>query len=101
MCTGRISPNFIIEAFSKGADGVLVAGCHPQDCHYRIGFDRVQKRVKALRELLLESGIDENRLRIISAGAPEAQILVDEIKDFIAILEQIGPSGTELMQAKT
>ncbi|HUY01634.1 MAG TPA: hydrogenase iron-sulfur subunit [Candidatus Deferrimicrobium sp.] len=100
MCTGRISPAFIIEAFSKGADGVLVAGCHPQDCHYRIGFDRAEKRVKALQELLNETGIDQKRLRITSAGAPEAQKIVDEITDFIAELEKLGPMGSEFMKTK-
>jgi heterodisulfide reductase subunit A len=98
MCTGRISPTFIIEAFSKGADGVLVAGCYPQDCHYRIGFDRAEKRVKALRELLADAGINQKRLRIISAGASEAQRLTNEITDFIDELEKLGPMGVELME---
>ena len=98
MCTGRISPTFIIEAFSKGADGVLVAGCHPQDCHYRIGFDRAEQRVKALHELLADAGINQKRLRIISVGAPEAPRLVNEITEFIDELEKLGPMGVELME---
>ncbi len=96
MCTGRISPQFVIEAFSKGADGVLVAGCHPQDCHYKIGFDRATNRVNALRELLHDYGINEKRLRIVSAGAPESQKIADEITDFVTELEKIGPSGAEI-----
>jgi heterodisulfide reductase subunit A len=98
MCTGRISPTFVLEAFSKGADGVLVAGCHLQDCHYRIGFDRAEHRVKALRELLQDAGINQQRLRIISVGAPEAQLLISEITDFITELEKIGPMGMELVE---
>lgn len=98
MCTGRINPTFIIEAFSRGVDGVLVAGCHPQDCYYRIGFDRTEKRVKAIRELLDDFGIDEKRLRITSAGASEAQKIVDEITDFVEVLEKLGPMGTELKE---
>ncbi len=100
MCTGRISPAFILEAFSKGADGVLVAGCHPQDCHYRIGFDRQEKRVKSLRELLTDAGINQQRLRIISAGTPEAQLLINELTAFIDELEKLGPMGIELMAEK-
>lgn len=96
MCTGRISPQFIIEAFAKGADGVLVAGCHPQDCHYKIGFDRAQNRVTALQELLDDYGINQDRLRVVSAGAPEGQKIADEITDFVNILEKLGPSGTEI-----
>ncbi|MBD3228581.1 MAG: hydrogenase iron-sulfur subunit [Candidatus Lokiarchaeota archaeon] len=96
MCTGRISPNFILEAFSKGADGVLVAGCHPQDCHYRIGFDRMEKRVKALWDLFEDFGIDKKRLRIVSAGAPEAQKIADEITDFVKEIEELGPIGMEI-----
>ncbi|MFX1293852.1 MAG: hydrogenase iron-sulfur subunit [Promethearchaeota archaeon] len=96
MCTGRINPAFILEAFSKGADGILVAGCHPQDCFYRIGFDRIKNRVRGLRELLTNVGINENRLRITSAGASEALKITDEINDFVNELEKLGPIGIEL-----
>ncbi|MHA1229820.1 MAG: hydrogenase iron-sulfur subunit [Candidatus Helarchaeota archaeon] len=98
MCTGRVSPAFILYALSKGADGVLIGGCHPQDCHYRIGFDRAEKRVKALWELLEDAGINKKRLRIVSAGASEAQKIVAEIKDFVKELEKIGTIGSELKE---
>lgn len=99
MCTGRINPNFVIEAFSKGADGVLVAGCPPQDCHYRIGFDRAEERVRALHQLMEAFGISKDRLRITSAGAPEAQKIVDEITQFKEHLETLGPVGIELYKS--
>jgi len=98
MCTGRVSPMFILYALAKGADGVLVAGCYPQDCHYRIGFDRAEKRVNALHDILTDFGIKQNRIRITSAGAPDSLKIVNEIKKFTEELEKIGPIGNELKE---
>jgi F420-non-reducing hydrogenase iron-sulfur subunit len=70
MCTGRIDPTFVLKAFQSGADGVLVAGCHPGDCHYSEGNYKTMRRVAVLRRLLSQMGIDDERFRLewVSAG---------------------------------
>jgi F420-non-reducing hydrogenase iron-sulfur subunit len=70
MCTGRIDPTFVLKAFESGADGVIVAGCHPGDCHYSEGNYKTMRRVAVLRRLLSQMGIDEERFRLewVSAG---------------------------------
>jgi F420-non-reducing hydrogenase iron-sulfur subunit len=73
MCSGRIEPSFILEAFRDGADGVLVAGCHlPSDCHYISGNFKALRRIMLLKKVLKEFGIESERLRIewISASSP-------------------------------
>ena len=64
MCTGRIDPTFVLKAFQSGADGVIVAGCHPGDCHYSEGNYKTLRRVAVLRRLLSQMGIDSERFRL-------------------------------------
>ncbi len=97
-CTGRINPQFIVHAFMKGVDGVLIAGCQPQDCHYRTGFHKASQRVSALKELLAAEGINPERLEILSASATEAQKIAEEITRFTKKVETLGPSGIEIMK---
>ncbi|MHA1264679.1 MAG: hydrogenase iron-sulfur subunit [Candidatus Helarchaeota archaeon] len=98
FCTGRINPQFIIQALLKGADGVFIAGCYEQDCHYRTGFLKASQRVAALRELLKAEGINPERLEIVSASATEAQKIVEKITQFTKKIEILGPSGNELSE---
>src|SRR5512137_1054029 len=62
MCSGRVAPNMVLQAFVSGADGVMVLGCHPGDCHYRVGNKFAEQRVEQLHELLALAGIDPSRL---------------------------------------
>jgi F420-non-reducing hydrogenase iron-sulfur subunit len=91
MCTGRIDPTFVLKAFQSGADGVIVAGCHPGDCHYSEGNYKTMRRVTLLRKLLSQMGIDPERFRLewVSAGegAKWAQI-ADEMS---AAIKAKGP----------
>jgi F420-non-reducing hydrogenase iron-sulfur subunit len=91
MCTGRIDPTFVLKAFQSGADGVIVAGCHPGDCHYSEGNYKTMRRIAMLRKLLSQMGIDDERFRLewVSAGegAKWAQI-ADEMS---AALKKKGP----------
>ena len=91
MCTGRIDPTFVLKAFQSGADGVIVAGCHPGDCHYSEGNYKTVRRVTLLRKLLSQMGIDAERFRLewVSAGegAKWAQI-ADEMS---AAIKAKGP----------
>ncbi len=92
MCTGRMSPVFILKAFAEGADGVLVAGCHPGDCHYVSGNYGAEKRVKLVSDLLPELGIENERLMLRWISASEGQIFADTIKQFTENLKKLGPS---------
>jgi F420-non-reducing hydrogenase iron-sulfur subunit len=88
MCSGRISPRFILEAFRAGADGVLVTGCHPGDCHYISGNEKAVHQVEIARALVELLGIEPRRLRLewISAGegarfAQVVQEFTDQVRD--------------------
>ncbi len=73
MCTGRVDPSFVFKAFTAGADGVLLAGCHPGDCHYAEGNFKCLRRSLLTRRLLGEFGIDGRRLRLEWISASEAE----------------------------
>lgn len=81
-CTGRIDPVFIIKAFEKGADGVLVSGCHPGDCHYNAGNFHARRRWIMFHKLLDYLGIDENRLHFSWVSASEGKKFVDVVNAF-------------------
>jgi len=101
MCSGRVEPAFILNAFENGADGVLVAGCHPGDCHYRSGNQHCEKRVEKTRKLLDLLGIGSDRLRLEWVSAAEGEKFASVIKDFTEKLRIKGPSplGRELEAA--
>lgn len=73
MCSGRIEPKHILDAYNAGADGVLVLGCHPGDCHYKEGNFRARNRVALLSQLLRQLGVDPSRLHIDWVGAGEGE----------------------------
>ncbi len=83
MCSGRIDPEFILEAFERGADGVFVGGCHPGDCHYVSGNLRARRRVEILKKLLKEMGIDPKRLRLEWISASEGQKFAKTVQEFV------------------
>ena len=97
MCTGRIDPTFVLKAFQSGADGVIVAGCHPGDCHYNEGNYKAMRRAALLRRLLSQMGIDGERFRLewVSAGegAKWAQI-ADEMSAAIKAKGPLAWSGS-------
>jgi len=73
MCSGRIDPGFVFEALKGGADGVLLAGCHPGDCHYSEGNSRCLRRTLMMKRMLAEFGIDEERIRLEWISASEGE----------------------------
>jgi F420-non-reducing hydrogenase iron-sulfur subunit len=96
MCSGRVSPVFILEAFSNGADGVLVAGCHlPHDCHYQSGNQMAQKRIVLLRKVLSELGIEPERLRLEWISASEGEKFAKVVSDMTKKLKKLGPIPTK------
>jgi len=93
MCSGRVHPAFILEAFRSGADGVLVAGCHPpNDCHYISGNMKAQRRVALLRKLMSQLGLEPARLRLEWISAAEGEKFARVIREMVDDLKRIGPS---------
>jgi len=92
MCSGRVDPSFILDAFSKGADGVLVGGCHPGDCHYAQGNYKTLRRVKLLKALIKEMGLEEERLRLEWISASEGNKFKEVVNDMTIKLKELGPS---------
>lgn len=91
MCSGRIDPQFILDAFSKGADGVLVGGCHPNDCHYIEGNYKMLRRERLLKRVLADMGIDEKRFRLEWISAAEGDKVKRVMDEMVAELRPLGP----------
>ncbi|MHA1689158.1 MAG: hydrogenase iron-sulfur subunit [Promethearchaeota archaeon] len=91
MCTAMIDPSLVLEAFFQGADGVLIAGCYEQDCHYNTGFIKAKTRYESIREILAEAGINEKRVRIESISAGEGEKFAQVVKEFKEELIRLGP----------
>jgi len=91
MCTAMLDPSLVFESFFLGADGVLIAGCHEQDCHYDTGFLKTKTRYISIREMLAEAGINEKRVEIVSVSAGEGEKFSKVISDFKMELERLGP----------
>jgi F420-non-reducing hydrogenase iron-sulfur subunit len=92
MCSGRVDPVFILEALKKGADGILVAGCHPGDCHYQSGNYKTNRRIKLVKKLLEDLGIEPGRVRFEYISASEGQKFAQVVTDFVAELKKLGPN---------
>jgi F420-non-reducing hydrogenase iron-sulfur subunit len=93
MCSGRVHPAFILRAFRDGADGVLVAGCHPpNDCHYISGNLKAQRRVALLKKLISQLGLEPERLRLEWISAAEGDKFARVIREMVADLKRMGPS---------
>jgi F420-non-reducing hydrogenase iron-sulfur subunit len=92
MCSGRIEPTFILEAFIKGADGVLVCGCHPGDCHYQEGNYRCLRRFKLLQKYIVQMGIETERLKLEWISASEGKQFAELVNSFTETITELGPS---------
>ena len=95
MCSGRVDPQFVMDAFRKGADGVMVLGCHPGDCHYRSGNMNALKRLEILKRMMVQLGIDENRIRIDWVGAGEAERFRMVANEMTETIRDLGPLRPE------
>jgi len=91
MCSGRVDPQFVLDAFARGADGVLIGGCHPGDCHYQEGNYKTLRRVKMLRRVLRAMGIEDDRFRLEWISASEAERLKVVVNDMVAKVKALGP----------
>ncbi len=93
MCSGRVEPQFVLKAFSEGADGVLIAGCHPGECHYVEGNLKALRRFHLLQKTLSQFGIEEERLQLVWASASEGALLAEKIDAMTRQLRELGPLG--------
>jgi len=100
MCSGRIEPTFILHAFTKGADGVMIAGCHPGDCHYNSGNYKVRRRVTLLKNMLSQLGIEPERLRLEWISASEAPKFQSTVNEFIDEITAFGSLSEKKAQSQ-
>lgn len=91
MCSGRVDPAFVLHALARGADGVLIAGCHPGECHYQTQNLKTLRRVAMLRHTLAALGVDPRRVRLVWASAAQGEKLASEIDAFVEQLRALGP----------
>ncbi len=91
MCSGRVDPTFIIKALADGADGVLIAGCHPGDCHYSEGNYRTQRRYPLLTDLLDQFGVERERVRLEWISASEGERFAQVVRDLTETVRALGP----------
>jgi F420-non-reducing hydrogenase iron-sulfur subunit len=95
MCTGRLDPTFVVKAFKLGADGVIVSGCHPGDCHYQEGNYKALRRVHLLKRLLKGFGIEPERLRLVWVSASEGDLWAETANDMAETVRALGPLRLE------
>ena len=91
MCSGRLDPTFVMKALTNGADGVLITGCHPGDCHYIEQNYKALRRFHLLRRVLAQMGIEPERLKLLWASAAEGALFAAEVNKFVEEVRALGP----------
>ncbi len=91
MCSGRLDPTFVLKAFAGGADGVMITGCHPGDCHYVEQNYKALRRFIILKKTLQQFGIEAGRIKLLWASAAEGAIFTDEVNKFVEQVRALGP----------
>lgn len=97
MCSGRLDPQFVLAAFREGADGVLIGGCHPGDCHYQEGNYKALRRFMLLKKLIKAIGIEEERIRLEWIAASEGDKVQRVINEMTETVRRLGPLRLEPM----
>ncbi len=98
MCTGRLDPTFVVKAFRLGADGVIVSGCHPGDCHYQKGNYKALRRVHLLKRLLADFGVEPERLRLVWVSASEGEKWAGVANEMEETVRGLGPLKLSLLE---
>jgi F420-non-reducing hydrogenase iron-sulfur subunit len=93
MCSGRVDPMFVLKALSLGADGVLIGGCHPGECHYIDQNYKAMRRYQLLKHTLRALGVEEERVQLVWASAAEGQQLAEAIDRLVSEIKRLGPLG--------
>ena len=93
MCSGRVDPQFVLDALARGADGVLIGGCHPGDCHYVEGNYKMLRRFQMLKRMLADLGIEEQRVRLEWISAAEGDKVKRVVNEMVGQVQKLGPLG--------
>ncbi len=93
MCSGRVNPQFILKAFQEGADGVLVSGCHPGDCHYIEGNYHAKRKLTLTTDLMEFMGVDPKRFQVSWVSASEGKKFAEVVIKFTAQIKELGPQN--------
>ncbi|MEF8875051.1 MAG: hydrogenase iron-sulfur subunit [Candidatus Thermoplasmatota archaeon] len=99
MCSSRVSPEHVFESFDEGADGVLIAGCHPGDCHYIDGNYKTMRKANLMKKMMEDFGIDPDRLKLEWISSAEGGKFANVMKEMTAEIKELGPldlNGTSL-----
>jgi F420-non-reducing hydrogenase iron-sulfur subunit len=91
MCSGRVEPTFILKAFQAGADGVLILGCHPGDCHYIEGNYKTMRRIPLLKKMLAQFGVEDERVRLEWVSASEGDRFGQLVNEMTEQVRKLGP----------
>jgi F420-non-reducing hydrogenase iron-sulfur subunit len=91
MCSGRLDPTFVFKALANGADGVMITGCHPGECHYLDQNYKALRRFHLIRRTLTQMGLEPDRVRLVWASAAEGTRLTQEITRLVEDVRQLGP----------
>ncbi len=91
MCSGRVDPTFVLKAFANGADGVMIAGCHPGECHYLVQNYKAMRRFAMLRHTLRALGMEDERIRLQWASAAEGNVLAAAVDEMVEQVRALGP----------
>ena len=95
LCSGRTDPQFVMEAFKEGADGVIILGCHPGDCHYKEGNFQTLKRYTMLKRILPQFGIEGERFQLDWISASERDKFVEVVSNMVEKVRELGPLRVE------
>ena len=91
MCSGMVDPQYILKTLREGADGVMILGCHPGDCHYKEGNYKALRRYHLLKKVLNQLGIEDERVKLDWVSAGEGEKFVNVVKDMVQDLKELGP----------
>ncbi len=91
MCTGMVDPAYVLKAFKEGADGVLISGCHPGECHYVEGNVKTMRREPMMRMMLQQMGIEKERFKLTWASASEGEKFAQVVREMTETLKILGP----------
>lgn len=92
MCSVAVDPVYVLKPLLDGADGVLIGGCHPGDCHYQTGNYKTRRRFVAMREILKSTGLDDDRIWLRWISASEGQRFAETVTEMVTALRELGPS---------
>ena len=99
MCTGAVDTIYVLKALIEGADGVLIGGCHPGDCHYQTGNYKARRRIAMLKKILSLLGYDEDRVWLRWISASEGKLFADTVTQMVNELKEKGPNPVKAMWA--